>query len=84
MEGEIEYMIEITNKMRVEVTRYSKREGRYVPCGSFISAVYALSSNEKKFLVYDMESGFVWVDFTERITFTDNADPEPIVRLLAT
>lgn len=64
-------MIEITNRFNVTVT-----EEKDDPTGNmditreFDSDVYAISSDEKKFLVYDPgdaehESGFRWVNFLE-------------------
>lgn len=63
-------MIEITNRFRVNVA-----ECKDDPTGNmdivreFESPVYAISGDEKKFLVYDPgdaehESGFRWIDFT--------------------
>lgn len=63
-------MVEITDRFKVKVARYSRdeqggrAEGRW-----FVSPVFAISANEKRFLVYDCgdvdhPSGFRWVDFT--------------------
>ena len=68
-------MIEITNRFRVKVHRYLEN-GEYD--GWFVSPVFAVSGNEKCFLVYDIEDheqegGFKWVDFTkERVEFFED------------
>lgn len=63
-------MVEITQRFQVKVTRYSLDEqGERVENGWFVSPVFAISANQKCFLVYDCEDveqsrGFRWVDFT--------------------
>ena len=63
-------MVEIVNRFSVKVSRYSRDEqGERVEDGWFVSPVFAISANEKRFLVYDcgdveQPSGFRWVDFT--------------------
>lgn len=40
--------------------------------GDFVSKVYAIKGN--KFLVYDDEAGFIWVDYTETIPECGNVE----------
>ncbi len=67
-------MVEVTKRFSVKVHRHLEN-GEYA--GWFVSPVFAISSNEKRFLVYDVEDlehegGFKWVDFTkERVEFVD-------------
>lgn len=72
-------MVEITKRFQVKVTRYSLDEqGERVEDGWFVSPVFAISTNEKRFLVYDIgggnqPSGFCWVDFTtDHIEFVED------------
>ena len=83
-------MAEITRRFKVRVTRYHGDENSRTYLGTYCSEVYAISKDEKKFLVYDpgevedIPSGFEWVDFTKMIPPIGNYDEEcnlvPMVR----
>ena len=63
-------MVEITNRFRVTVTEVNDAPTENDEITrNFDSYVFAISSDEKKFLVYDPGdadhvSGFRWIDFT--------------------
>jgi hypothetical protein len=73
-------MVEITNRFKVCVKRYSEDEtGSQFWNGEFESEVYAISGNEKRFLVYDPEYGFEWIDFNHLIPQCGGNEETPLV-----